>query len=127
MLLGINGQFGPNESEETMTVTVIIANRAPAHTSPVVEIRFDGREGRSTILGYDKSHECALAIAHDYAREYDTENVVDLWDKPIAVREWLDLGKPCKHPPERLFSWFAGDVLCVGCCECGAVLAGGAS
>lgn len=37
----------------------------------------------------------------------------------------------CKHSPERLYSWFAKDcgedVLCVACCDCGAVLAGGAS
>jgi len=32
----------------------------------------------------------------------------------------------CKHPPKRLYSWIAADgTLCVGCCECGAVLAGG--
>ncbi len=39
----------------------------------------------------------------------------------------------CDHPPNRLWAWFArddteptGDVLCVACCDCGAVLAGGA-
>jgi hypothetical protein len=29
----------------------------------------------------------------------------------------------CKHPPNRLFSWFATDAtgkyLCVACCDCG--------
>lgn len=31
----------------------------------------------------------------------------------------------CKHPPSRLYSWTAFDgVLCVACCECGAVLRG---
>ena len=41
--------------------------------------------------------------------------------------------EPCKHPPSRYYSWFAynpvtdkSDILCVGCCECGAVLAGAA-
>lgn len=39
-------------------------------------------------------------------------------------------GQICKHPPDRLFSWFAKDaryekpILCVCCCECGAILAG---
>ncbi len=32
---------------------------------------------------------------------------------------------PCKHPPTRLYSWLADDVLCVGCCDCGAILLGG--
>lgn len=35
----------------------------------------------------------------------------------------------CKHPPARLYAWFAqdptGPVLCVACCECGTVLKGG--
>lgn len=38
----------------------------------------------------------------------------------------------CKHPPHRLYSWWAfnhltgkNDILCVGCCECGKVLKGG--
>lgn len=41
-------------------------------------------------------------------------------------------GGGCPHPPQRLWSWFArddthrrGEVLCVGCCDCGAVLLGG--
>lgn len=38
--------------------------------------------------------------------------------------------KICKHPPERLYAWYARDdrigrVLCVCCCECGKVLVGG--
>lgn len=44
-----------------------------------------------------------------------------------------DLGLACDHPPARLRSWMATsevygapDVQCVACCECGAVLAGGA-
>lgn len=33
----------------------------------------------------------------------------------------------CRHNPARLFSWYANDgTLCVGCCDCGAVLAGAA-
>lgn len=33
----------------------------------------------------------------------------------------------CSHPPTRLFAWYANDgTLCVCCCECGAVLKGGA-
>lgn len=47
----------------------------------------------------------------------------------------------CKHPPDRLFAWYArddrvvrkhpdrgaksGQVLCIACCECGEVLEGG--
>jgi hypothetical protein len=31
----------------------------------------------------------------------------------------------CTHPSSRLFAWFAvEDRLCVGCCACGALLAG---
>ena len=31
----------------------------------------------------------------------------------------------CRHPPTRLWSWTSADgVLCVACCECGAVLRG---
>ena len=32
----------------------------------------------------------------------------------------------CKHPPRRLFTWFVNDTLCIGCCDCGTVLAGAA-
>ena len=39
----------------------------------------------------------------------------------------------CHHPPARRFAWFArddaapgGQVLCVACCDCGAVVQGGA-
>lgn len=38
----------------------------------------------------------------------------------------------CQHPPERLYAWYAldarapgGQVLCVGCCDCGEALLGG--
>ncbi|HDZ27036.1 hypothetical protein LCGC14_1009420 [marine sediment metagenome] len=34
--------------------------------------------------------------------------------------------KQCKHPPKRLFIWWVGEILCICCCECGAVLKGGA-
>ena len=40
---------------------------------------------------------------------------------------------PCSHPPARQYAWLArddtapaGHVLCVACCDCGAVLQGGA-
>ena len=33
----------------------------------------------------------------------------------------------CKHPADRVFSWFADGTLCACCCACGFVLAGGAS
>lgn len=34
---------------------------------------------------------------------------------------------PCKHPPERVYAWEARDgTTCAACCECGAVLKGGA-
>jgi hypothetical protein len=34
----------------------------------------------------------------------------------------------CPHPPSRLWAWTALDkTLCVCCCECGAVLRGGAT
>jgi hypothetical protein len=33
----------------------------------------------------------------------------------------------CNHPPTRLYAWNAFDgVLCVACCDCGAVLKGAA-
>lgn len=33
--------------------------------------------------------------------------------------------KPCSHPAHRNYAWVASDgVLCVGCCQCGAVLRG---
>ena len=32
----------------------------------------------------------------------------------------------CKHPPKRLYAWYAYDnTLCIGCCECGKALKGG--
>lgn len=33
----------------------------------------------------------------------------------------------CKHPPDRIYAWWATDgTLCAGCCDCGAVLSGAA-
>ena len=39
--------------------------------------------------------------------------------------------KKCKHPYNRIYSWFAynwktgkKDLLCAGCCDCGEVLTG---
>lgn len=44
----------------------------------------------------------------------------------------LGMSAECKHPPERLWAWYAldcrvpgGQVLCVACCDCGTVLQGG--
>jgi hypothetical protein len=41
---------------------------------------------------------------------------------------------PCPHPPQRLYAWHAfnyrtgkNDILCVACCDCGAVLEGNAA
>ena len=31
----------------------------------------------------------------------------------------------CPHPPQRLYAWYAGDILCIACCQCGKVLKGG--
>ena len=49
-----------------------------------------------------------------------------------AIRKFGDPA-PCKHPPTRLYSWWAcGDdgsersVLCIACCACGKVLKGAA-
>lgn len=49
----------------------------------------------------------------------------------IAGRFLVDPER-CKHPPYRLYSWWANDcrikggiVLCVACCDCGNVLKGG--
>lgn len=37
------------------------------------------------------------------------------------------MSAPRPHPPARLWTWRAADgVLCVACCDCGAVLAGAA-
>ena len=52
--------------------------------------------------------------------------------RAAALKRWAKVDKnidqslpACKHPPERLYSWTAYDgVVCVGCCECGASLAG---
>ena len=39
--------------------------------------------------------------------------------------------KPCKHPANRIYSWFAPEyvggpkILCAVCCDCRTVLAGG--
>lgn len=46
-----------------------------------------------------------------------------------AAKTWdLADASTCKHPPARLYSWFAADrTRCVACCDCGAVLAGAAA
>jgi hypothetical protein len=64
-------------------------------------------------------------------------NSVQRTDRPRhPIRPWLDLQgneipyttkPPCPHPPTRLYAWHAHDgTLCVGCNDCGAVLAGAA-
>ena len=47
-------------------------------------------------------------------------------DRGTATTEQRRQSLPvCKHPPERVYAWRASDgVLCIGCCECGAVLKG---
>jgi hypothetical protein len=53
---------------------------------------------------------------------------------PSAAKEMAALLAPrkggrggCRHPASRLWSWQALDgVWCVACCDCGAVLRGGA-
>lgn len=42
----------------------------------------------------------------------------------IHIQEYVQQ-KDCKHPPANLYTWNAGKILCVACCVCGAVLAGG--
>lgn len=42
-----------------------------------------------------------------------------------VIREAIKYIVECEHPPSRLYSWTAFDkTRCVGCCECGAILAG---
>lgn len=52
---------------------------------------------------------------------------------PKVTRHRAEQQPPCPHPPHRIYAWFArddtapkGQVLCAACCECGAVLKGGA-
>ena len=47
-------------------------------------------------------------------------------------RDWKP--QTCTHPPEKLYTWFARDdnqpsgmMVCVGCCQCGAILRGSTS
>jgi len=48
-------------------------------------------------------------------------------EKGTGYHETESHGTDCKHPPERLFSWYAFDgTLCVCCCVCGSALKGGA-
>lgn len=43
----------------------------------------------------------------------------------VAARLMAKRAAECKHPPAKLYSWFAFDgVLCVAC-SCGKVLKGG--
>lgn len=53
--------------------------------------------------------------------------------KPMWAQYKVDDLDNCPHPPPRLYAWHAlnpqtgkADILCVACCECGAVLQGAA-
>jgi len=40
---------------------------------------------------------------------------------------FADFAAECKHPPARVYAWFANDgTHCAACCNCGATLAGAA-
>jgi len=43
----------------------------------------------------------------------------------------MQLNKTCKHPPRRLYCWWAWNVVtglkdwfCIACCDCGTILKG---
>jgi hypothetical protein len=59
------------------------------------------------------------------ARVYKIIKISETPDAWHVHVEQFEEQKDCKHPPARLFSWNAGKLLCVGCCVCGSVLAGG--
>lgn len=78
-----------------------------------------------------------------YLRSGDSETVIDLdqWLAETLAGLATEPEEPaagpgqdaCRHPADRLFAWLARDdtapggvVLCVACCDCGAVLQGGA-
>ena len=76
----------------------------------------------------DFLRECAdTAKAHVDAGGMDPGAAV----RPILAKHTA--GGACQHPTTRLYSWFArddtapdGQVLCVCCSQCGAILTGGA-
>jgi hypothetical protein len=58
------------------------------------------------------------------------EETPDAWR--VHIGEIIETsGCPCKHPPDRLYSWSGkdrhGPFTCIVCCRCGDVLRGGAS
>jgi len=53
-------------------------------------------------------------------------NNVKLYKQWIRGWDIANLGKSCPHVPERSSAWYVQDTLCIGCCDCGEVLAGGA-
>jgi hypothetical protein len=66
-------------------------------------------------------------------RKSDPDDLAGLFKKPKVAKG------ACPHPTSRLFAWqgrddaarpgklsLPGHVFCVACCECGAVLRGGA-
>ena len=74
--------------------------------------------GKYTTHGY-----IVTAYNHTLLRTFTTGPT---WKSDLVIREAAKYVSDCKHPPERLYSWTAGDsTLCVGCCVCGEVLTGG--
>lgn len=98
---------------------------ALAHVASEHGIKDPSEVGR---LDYDARGRLVL-------RSGDGETVIDLdqWLGLILTDSDNPDPAPCQHPPERLYTWFArddtmagGQALCVACCDCGAVLQGGA-
>lgn len=85
------------------------------------------------VTGLSAQQTYEMVVQHIYDKDREA------W--PHTMGYWVDLNKTrqfvglpplpapdnCQHPPARLYAWEAGGVMCVGCCECGQVLAGAAS
>lgn len=69
----------------------------------------------------------AAFVADEIKARYSQREQAYIMTKSQFRRFKLAYQQICKHHPERLYSWFVGDVLCVCCCDCGAVLQGGES
>ncbi len=63
-----------------------------------------------------------IKVNHDAT---DTADQQAAREKVSAAIKTLVMTTTCQHPPHRLFSWHAGEVLCICCNDCGAVLQGG--
>jgi hypothetical protein len=89
-----------------------------------IQERFDGYHARYTDrLGNvcNVQGTWALGAALSWYDRHGNYMVICGHDQ----RRLVPTAAACKHPPERLHSWTAADgVVCVGCCECGALLAG---